>query len=773
MKTNFFAATLILACAIAVQAADNPDSAASAAPGKQSVARADFHVAPGGNDSNPGTAAAPLATLAKARDAVRAKVAAGLAGDVLVLVRGGVYSLREAIVFGPDDSGAEEHSITYAAWPGEKVVLSGGRRITGWKKGATGIWTAELPEVKAGTWYFRQLFVGGTRAVRPRTPKGNDVSQWWQIKTSSVSKKNLAPAGVPVVLSLSGKIAAYRNPGDVEYVHICNNDGTRRRLASIDEKSQTLTLATPNRWNPPVFSFDWYLSIPDTEGKGSQMERRCFLENAIEMLDQPGEWYLDRQTGTLSYWPRPSEDMATIEVIAPVAQKTLLAVSGTADRPVRNLHFRGLNVEHLDWPLPEHGYMGLFCCNVAGGDEEKPGHRFIDAAVDFAHARGCSFTDGAVRRVGGMGICLREGTAAITIEGNEIARLGGGGIGAGGCNVAAGYLGAAPPPQPGEYRGYRIANNYVHDCGLDYFGAAGICLFLAQDAAVANNLIHDTSYFGIGVAGSQDPKTPFAGNNIIERNHIHHAMKVTTDGASMYITFAHHDRGTLVRGNLIHDTGGRPGRPAGGIYLDGNNSGCRYEENLVFGNPGAGPLILNFRGADRMNTWRDNVMIRDGAPPEEWREAMAAYAGPEPRFRKALLGRSPGPCRGYALTDPDRKTGFSAFQIDLPEQGRGAVQIFHRPEEGKTGVAGLALRGLDPNGRYELKACAGAVSRGGFWGPGSMEMISKIGPLDLSSAGLAARDGKVERSGRELMDDALTLKLEDRPQVAWIVYHRK
>ena len=77
------------------------------------------------------SAAAPLATLAKARDMVRRKVAAGLTGDVLVLIHGGTYQLTNTLVFGPDDSGTEKYPITYAAYPGEKVVLSGGRRITG------------------------------------------------------------------------------------------------------------------------------------------------------------------------------------------------------------------------------------------------------------------------------------------------------------------------------------------------------------------------------------------------------------------------------------------------------------------------------------------------------------------------------------------------------------------------------------------------------------------------------------------------------------------
>ncbi|MCY3017423.1 MAG: hypothetical protein NTW87_00110, partial [Planctomycetota bacterium] len=82
---------------------------------------ADFHVAPGGRDTHPGTADEPFATVAKARAAVRARITAGLDHDILVLIRGGTYEQAEALVFGPEDSGTERYSITYAACPGEEA----------------------------------------------------------------------------------------------------------------------------------------------------------------------------------------------------------------------------------------------------------------------------------------------------------------------------------------------------------------------------------------------------------------------------------------------------------------------------------------------------------------------------------------------------------------------------------------------------------------------------------------------------------------------------
>ena len=296
------------------------------------AAGADFYVAPNGKDNSPGTAAEPFATVAKAQDAVRRKAAAGLDHDVVVQIRGGVYPQTETLVFGPEDSGTEKHSITYAAAPGEKVVLSGGRTITGWKKGAGAIWTAELPEVKAGKWYFRQLFVNGRRAIRARTP---NAGQWWTLKPRA---GNRDANDATITLGVDHPIRAWKNITDVEVNWLINNDGTRKRLGSVREADNTFTLPPPHNW-PHGFPREYNISFP----KGACP---CYFENALEMLDQPGEWYLDRQTGMLSYWPREGEDLTRAEVVAPVVQNTLLAVvrhagAAGAKRPLPG-HSRGL-----------------------------------------------------------------------------------------------------------------------------------------------------------------------------------------------------------------------------------------------------------------------------------------------------------------------------------------------------------------------------------------------------------------------------------------------
>jgi hypothetical protein len=745
---------------------------------------ADFYVASNGKDSNPGTAMAPFATLARARNAVRKKISNGLTHNILVLIRGGTYGQTETLTFGPEDSGTEKYSITYAASSGEEVVLSGGEKIAGWRKGPSAIWTTEVPAVKAGQWYFRQLFVNGKRATRARTPNADDRTPWWSIKTSPATMESAPAENVPIPITLTAPIQAYNNPGDVELVYIANNEEGRKRLASINEKDQSLTLAPPNRWNSRKFVNDWWLCLP-AAGKS------CFLENALELLDQPGEWYLDRQTGVLSYWPREGEDLTRDEVTAPVLQKTMLAVVGTQERPVVNVHFRGIHAQYVDWPLPPWGYMPLFCCNLQSGIESQPGHRPMDAAVEFEFARSCNFTDGGIAHVGGMGLCLRDGTAHNHIEGNEIFDLGGGGLAAGYTNTAAGYFYAAPPPAQDEYKGYRIANNYVHHCGMDYYGAVGILLFATRDTVVSHNLIHDTTYFGIGVAGSQDPKAPFAQNNVIEYNHIFDAMKVTIDGAGLYVTFAQLDQGCFVRGNLIHDTQGNrfatqgsygnhsfgEHPPSAGIYLDGYSSGGHYENNVLYRNFAAGPLIFDYKNAKQTNSWLDNLFQKDGSPPEEFIEALQASAGLEPAYQGSIRKMEPNPCQRSILIDPKTQGSLAAYQFDLSKKGRGVVEIVRPPEGIGDGVT-LKFLGLQASADYSLKGYASPLVPSEVWGPpdpdkpASMPMLSNVISVLLADIGLALDESEAKVSGRKLMEQGLSINAVKSPQVIWIAYQR-
>ncbi len=535
---------------------------------------ADVHVATGGTDTNPGTRDKPFATVARARDAVRERIKAGLQADVTVLIHGGSYALIAPLVFGPEDSGTQQHAITYAAAPGEVPAISGGQRLTGWEKGDGEVWTTTLEQDEAGRG-FRNLWVNGRRATRARFPNRDAATPRVQLQGASLSKDlktftiQLAPNGVQ----------AWRSPSDIEVLIDGNWAINRKRVQSVDPKTGTLVMAPPHRktipWNQPR--------------KG----RWAYLENSPDFLDQPGEWHLDRKTGTLSYRPLPGEDMTKAEVVAPLLAR-LVEVKGTADKPVRNLHFVGITFAHSDWRIPEVGYFGVQACHHVHGQGEARKWSRIPCAIRFDYAEGCSVRDGAIGHLGTGGIELVDGCSKCTLEGNHIFDISANGVMLGG-----------PKTEDLVPKDCRIANNHVHATGVEYMGAIGIWVGFAQRALVAHNELHHTPYTGISLGWQWNPQPTPCRENTIEANHIYDVMKNLGDGGGIYTLGF--QPGTVLRGNHIHDV--RRSRfnqaaPNNGMFIDEGSKGFLFERNVIYAT--AHQAVRHNQNRAEWHTWRDN-----------------------------------------------------------------------------------------------------------------------------------------------------------------------
>lgn len=546
----------------------------------------EIYVSTAGADSNPGTREKPLATPAGARAAVRKLTAAGLKAPVTVLLAGGTYELAEPLVLGPEDSGTEQHAVTWSAAPGQTVVFSGGSRVAGWAKGSGEVWQTTVPPAKDGKWPFRQLWVAGRRAVRARTPNADAKSPCLQLKGSELSKdqKTHTYSFPP------GTLKDWKNLPDVEAVVVGNWEITRKLFQTVDAATGVAQMAGPH--------------IRPHEAIGPGPGRWFYIENAMEALDEPGEWYLDRSTGVLSYWPRGGEDLAKAEVVAPRLTR-LLELKGTAERPVRNLHVRGISFLYTDWSPPPGGYIGIQACHFANGAswDKSPWGR-IDAAIRWDYAEGCSLADCDVAHLGGCGIELATRCNRNVLEGNRIFDVSGNGVMLGG-----------PTAEADVPKDDRIANNHVHACGLDYCGAVGIWVGFAQRAVIAHNEVHDLPYTGISMGWQWNPKPTPARENTIECNHIYNVMTRLGDGGGIYTLGL--QPGSIVRGNHIHGvrrSSFAQAAPNNGMFLDEGTTGFTFEGNLIYD---TAHTPLRFHQATT-NLVRNNILAVGKAGPIEF-----------------------------------------------------------------------------------------------------------------------------------------------------------
>ena len=606
-----------------------------------------FHVSTRGDDNNPGTQRQPFATLTRARAAVRAEAKLGLQEDITVLLYGGTYELNEPLVFGPEDSGTDRFSITYAAAPGQKPVISGGRRVRGWKKGADGIWTVEIPAVKAGNWYFRQLFVNGRRATRARTPDQGADPAVWRLLGASAEGLSLAP----------GQLRTWRNLADVEVVVLGNWEITRKRLTSVDEATGSAAYAPPNMVHHPILR--------------PKAGMACFVENARELLDSPGEWYLDRQTGTLSYWLLPGEDMATAQVVAPVLP-VLLRISGKAESLVRNLHFKGLVFAFTDWSPPAIGYNGVQACWFAlrtWEDDSQFQMEQVGEAIGWEFATSCSLQDGEVCHLGGTALRLMRGCSHNVVAGNHFFDVAANGVMVGedleirnkawsGTEKTVmqdgiprrDWSGGGAVVLSEVPQGNCIANNLVESCGAAYYGAVGIWVGFTDGTVVKHNVVHGLPYGGISVGWQWGTEPTCCRNNLIEHNHIFDVMKMLADSGGIYTLGF--QPGTVLRGNLIHDVHRSPfafgGAPNNGIFLDEGSKGFLVDGNVIYNTTGE---AVRFNQCSKdWHTWRDNSF---GVKPDEpgFPTEAAAKAGLDPEY-KARFSAPPKTSRKQGIGRP-------------------------------------------------------------------------------------------------------------------------
>ena len=280
-----------------------------------------LYVSPQGSDSHSGKLPAPnaertdgpFATLQRARDEIRkAKAASAVAHGATVLVRGGLYSLKEPLRFGPEDSGTAAGLITYAAYPGEKPIVSGGVTLNGWQRGEGGRWQVHLPEVERGQWSFTQLFVDGERRYRPRLPRDG----YYRIaKEASSPGKDKAPGSFHFE---PGQLdPAWPEFEDVEVLVFHSWTMDRLRIKAVDVGRRLVTFTAP------TLGKDWFFDL--------RAGKRFLIKNVAAALAKPGQWRLDRKTGMLTYLPMEGEKPDTTEVIAPHLERLLILRGDAAE----------------------------------------------------------------------------------------------------------------------------------------------------------------------------------------------------------------------------------------------------------------------------------------------------------------------------------------------------------------------------------------------------------------------------------------------------------
>ena len=595
-------------------------------------------VSPAGSDNSPGTPAQPFASVAGAqRKARELRRLSNVAGNepLKIILRTGVYPLAVPLCLRPENSGTKTSPTVIAAAPGEHPVLSGGVAIGGWKKltakisglpeTARGkVWVADAPKIGGGVLEFRQLWVNDVKAVRARHPNGDSLAPLvaWD-KTNQVAtipSATLAgikkPARLEMIIDQVWEIAVLR----VKSISI---QGTNA-LVTFHQPESKLEFQHP--WPPVMVTANYRAPF--------------FLANAIQFLDEPGEWFEDFPAGEIYYWPRDGEDLTRAKVFAP-AIETLVQIEGLPDQPVSHLQFQGITFAHTTWLRPsEQGHVplqaGMFLLKAQKlsphGTSYHPGLDNLawigrpPAAVSVKNAGHISFENCTFEHTASAGLDFQSGTHDDLIEGCAFHDIGGNGIQLGKFsdpNVET-HVPYNPPDEREVCTHEKISNNVVTDCGNEDWGCVGIGVGYARNVALEHNEVFNLPYTGISVGWGWTKMTNALRDNFIHANHVHHVATRLGDTAGIYTLSA--QPGTVVSDNSIHDLRMSAYVPDSGhwfyLYLDEGSSFITVRDNWC----PAEKFLKNANGPD--NEWSNNG--------PQVSEKIKNAAGLEPAFRDLL-----------------------------------------------------------------------------------------------------------------------------------------
>ena len=321
---------------------------------------------------------------------------------------------------------------------------------------------------------------------------------------------------------------------------------SRQHIASVDKKTKKVDfIETTN-----------YRYSDDFTEKGA----RYFVENVFEALDKPGEWYLDRPTGTLYYMPKPGEDMNTAVVIAPYSPYLVRFEGDPMSNRVSFVNFKGITFTHNNWQLPKGN---------PGDGQSAPA---VDGAVYMKGTTHCSFADCRLEQLSSYAVQIEDGCRDNTFSGNEIAHLGGGGF-----RINGGDANSHPDMRTGWNT---IADNHIHHIGERYHAATGVFIQHSGGNVITHNEIDHTYYSSITVGWVWGYRPSVSTHNEISYNHIHDiGQGVLSDMGGIYMLGV--APGTVVRNNLIHDLESW-GYGGWGIYTDEGSTHVLVENNIVY-----------------------------------------------------------------------------------------------------------------------------------------------------------------------------------------------
>ncbi len=529
----------------------------------------------------------PYKTFESARAKLRDYVANSAEKDIYVIFKSGEYvSPNYSTIELTNAEYSADKNVIFTTLEGEKAAISGAKHISGDSfelyDGTNQIYRTS---VDAGT-QSRQLFVNGIKATRARSQE--DVVPFTNLDYEEYQPHKDAGTTADYVFNNLGMTSTdtsfltYKYPNELEIAFIEN---WRHQFIMAD----TITETTDEAGNALAhFGF--------IDGGNKSMWKQMltlntnakipvYVENALELLDEAGEWYLDTHENYLYYKPRDFETMDdATDFIIPVQSK-LLTLKGTPDAHAKNVTFQNIDFTYTTWNYPTEARafrnnQNAFFTNPEGG-------LLMPGAVEVYDASNITFDNCDFAKIGSMGLKMTGAIQHSNVIGNEFYEISGNALALGDVshedNAHKNQI-INPTDSKFYITDNVIANNYIHKIATDYYSAAAVSVGFPINTTIRNNEITDCPYSGMHTGygwGSYASTGTITKNFVIEKNYIHDILNWRMyDGGGIYTlgaTGGTLDNMNVIRRNYFEDIK----NGYGSIYPDEGSTYWDVTENVI------------------------------------------------------------------------------------------------------------------------------------------------------------------------------------------------
>lgn len=614
----------------------------------------ELYVSPDGSDKANGSEKSPFATISAAKEAAK-KLAPNMKGDIVINILPGTYPITEKIEFTTTDSGKNGYNIVYRGTDSkDKPIISGGRTINGWQKVNDKIWSAK---VDSDIDMVRQLYINEypARIARSKYQYNgerayDDPMTEFEEDGFYLSKKNF-----PVLTNTDDAEAIFQFMWCLHYFP----------LAGIEDAGDEWLI----RYDQPYFGR--YLTGAASHSTPSA-GIAVWIANAPELMDEPGEFWFDKDEKTVYYYAYPEEDMTTAEVYTPQTEGLMTVTGVSKTDKVENLVFDNLDFRHGAWN--DAARVGLWVGqgdSKINPDEPNPQGKEtwqydrIPDQIEMNFADNISVVNCNFVNMGSSALALRNCVTNSRVDGNIFRDLAGSGIVIGDILYTNGVHTVEDVS-----RNISVKNNVIRRVGHDYMGCIGIMIFYANSVDAMHNDIRYVPYTGISIGwgwGASISDTLRSGEHMIANNRIDRSGQAVYDGGAIYTLSSM--KGMYIQGNYMSNS-----PDSGGIYFDQGSANIVARDNVLEDNE----KNSLYAGVYISDVYRNYANYVDQGKSAPWHNGDGIVTERPIRTEGDNWSPEAKAIMANAGLQEDYKHLLDADKVDYPEWRTMAIQLLSK-----------------------------------------------------------------------------------------------